>query len=168
MTSLPNRSAFDGALERFFQESTVDQPCTLIFADIDHFKSFNDKHGHQIGDNILRDVAQCLKISINNKGFAYRYEGEEFATILPNHTAEEAIAVAERCRRKIETLRYAADSVTMSFGLAVVPSNIFSSDEWLKKADEALYDAKHLGRNLVRLLGEPPPETGKIRKPARK
>lgn len=168
LTHLLTRAAFDDALERYYKEATADQPASLIIADIDHFKKVNDNHGHQAGDEVLRELACRLLKTIQGKGFAYRYGGEEFAVILPNHTADEALAVAERARREAETAISVAGSVTSSFGVAVVPPHASNVQQWLKKADQALYDAKHLGRNLVRLSGEPPPEAGQVRQPARK
>jgi diguanylate cyclase (GGDEF)-like protein len=137
-------------------------------ADIDHFKKINDGHGHQAGDAVLRDVALRLRESTDGKGFAYRYGGEEFAVILPNHTPDEALAVAERARRWLEVAPAGGVMVTSSYGVATIPVHAKSAEEWVSKADKALYDAKHQGRNLVRVSGEPPPEPGRPRQPARK
>jgi diguanylate cyclase (GGDEF)-like protein len=139
-------------------------------ADIDHFKKINDAHGHPAGDRVLRTVADTVERVVRGKGVAYRYGGEEFALLLPNHSSDEAIALAERARLAIEALVISGLRVTMSFGLAAVPSQGTSSEDWLKKADSALYDAKQHGRNVVRVFGEPPPaaDQPKQRRPARK
>ena len=168
LTRLLNRAAFNEALPRFASQATKYQPASLVMADVDHFKQFNDNHGHQIGDAVLQEVARILEDVARGKGRAYRYGGEELALILPNHTSDEALAVAERARCETEALKVSGLSITSSYGVATVPTHATTPEEWLKKADDALYDAKHLGRNLVRFFGEPPPEPGKPRQPARK
>jgi len=168
LTQLLRRAAFDADLSRYFSEATDDQPASLIMADIDYFKKVNDNHGHRAGDAVLKELAHRLQQTTQGKGFAYRYGGEEFAVILPNHTADEALAVAERARRGAEAVRAGAIPVTSSYGVAVVPLHASRVEQWLEKADRALYDAKGLGRNLVRLSGEPPPEEDQVRQPARK
>lgn len=168
LTQLPSRSAFDQDIQNLFAEASGVQPCALAMADIDHFKKVNDSFGHQTGDDVLREVANCLCVSIEGKGNVYRYGGEEFAMFLPNHNPDEAIAVMERSRKAIEALKTSVGRITMSFGIAIVPDLASTPDEWLKKADDALYNAKHLGRNLVRLWGEPDPEPEETRKPVRK
>lgn len=168
LTQLLTREAFDAALLTHFSKATTEQPASLLMADIDHFKKVNDNYGHQIGDIVLKEISHRLDRIIQGKGFAYRYGGEEFAVILPNHTAEEALAVGERARRAVEAEKAGDVSVTSSYGVAVVPLHASSVEDWLNKADQALYEAKHLGRNLVRLSGEPPPETHSVRKPTRR
>lgn len=168
LTQLFTRAAFDAALQQHFQQATPECPAGLILGDVDHFKKVNDCNGHQAGDAVLTELARRLRQTVEGKGFAYRYGGEEFAVVLPNHTADEALAVAERVRRSVEGEAVGAVSVTSSYGVAVVPTHASTIEQWLKMADEALYDAKHLGRNLVRLSGEPPPEAQKLREPLRK
>ena len=163
LTGLSTRSAFDAALTRLFAEASVDHPAVLVMADIDHFKKINDTHGHPTGDHVLRRVADTIEQVVRGKGIAYRYGGEEFALLLPNHSSEEAIAVAERARLAVESVVISGLRVTTSFGLAAVPSQATSSEEWLKKADSALYDAKQRGRNIVRVFGEPPPELDSVK-----
>jgi diguanylate cyclase (GGDEF)-like protein len=105
LTQLGTRATFDAALSKHFEEATADQPAALIISDIDSFKKVNDQHGHQTGDAVLRELALRLGQTVQGKGFAYRYGGEEFAVILPNHAVDEAIAVAERARRRVERSR---------------------------------------------------------------
>lgn len=119
-------------------------------------RKVNDTSGHQAGDAVLTELARRLKKTVSGKGFAYRYGGEEFAVILPNHTTDEALAVAERVRRSVEGEAVGGLSVTSSYGVALVPAHASTIEQWLKKADEALYDAKHLGRNLVCPVGRTP------------
>jgi len=168
LTKLLNRGAFDNKLSDCVAKATIQQPASLAIADIDHFKKFNDGHGHQTGDAVLQEFAQLLMAVVKGKGYAYRYGGEEFALILPNHTLDEALVVTERARRETEALKVSGLSITSSFGVATVPTHAKTPKEWVKKADDALYEAKNLGRNLVRFSGEPPPQPNQPRQPARK
>ncbi len=158
LTGLLNRAAFDVALLQQCAEAAAEIPLALVMADVDHFKKINDSHGHPAGDTVLRSVADAIQRVVKGKGTAYRYGGEEFALILPNHSCDEAIAVAERVRLAVEAVQPLGLRVTSSFGVAVVPQHAANSDEALKKADVALYDAKQRGRNVVRFSGEPAPE----------
>ncbi len=169
LTRLLNRGAFDAALHRgVLQAGQNKEPLSLIFADIDHFKKVNDASGHQAGDAVLLEVASRLMRVAEGKGRVYRYGGEELAILLSNHSAEEALAVAERCRRSIEATPVAGVPVTVSFRVACVPDHAPDGPSLLAAADRALYDAKDRGRNLVRLSGEPDPERPGPRVPERK
>ena len=148
LTQLLARAPFEAALRKLSSDATEEQPASLVMADIDHFKKVNDAHGHPVGDAVLIEVARRLNLVAKGKGEAYRFGGEEFAVLLANHTAEEALAVAERARRGVESSPAGGVSVTSSYGVAAVPTHASSMDQWLKAADAALYDAKHMGRNL--------------------
>jgi diguanylate cyclase (GGDEF)-like protein len=158
LTQLLGRSVFDSDLEQHAKGASPDMPASLVFADVDHFKKVNDKHGHLVGDAVLKEVARRVIMVADGKGEAYRVGGEEIALILPNHSEGEGLAVAERARQSVEGNRIAGLSLTASFGVAVVPGHANSPTDWLKRADEAMYDAKRYGRNLVRLTGEPAPQ----------
>lgn len=169
LTQLLTRGAFDADLQTEVAAALrQNQPLSLVFGDIDHFKRVNDTHGHQVGDAVLREVAARLVSVVERKGCVYRYGGEEVAAILRNHSAEEALAVAERCRRQIEKDSVAGVSVSMSFGVACVPDHATDARALVGAADRALYDAKERGRNLVRLFGEPAPLRAGPREPDRK
>lgn len=168
LTGLLTRAAFDAALPTCFAEASGERPASLVLSDVDHFKRINDNHGHQAGDVVLKELARRLLQTVQGKGAAYRYGGEEFAVILPNHSVDEALAVAERARRAAEASKVGSVAVTSSCGIAVVPLHASSAEQWLQMADRALYDAKNLGRNLVRISGEPPPRADRARQPARK
>jgi diguanylate cyclase (GGDEF)-like protein len=147
-------------MPRTFRRSTRSiraEPGHASLSDIDHFKKINDSHGHTAGDAALRLVAAEIGRVVQGKGNAFRYGGEEFALILPNHSCDEALAVAERARRAIEVVGSTNHNMTCSFGVAVAPIHAAGRDDLLRRADEALYDGKKLGRNLVRLSGEPRP-----------
>ncbi len=153
LTGLANRRAFDAELTRRVAESgRYGAPLSLIMLDIDHFKQFNDEFGHGAGDMVLAEVAKALKATMRTPDFVARYGGEEFAIIMP-HTAMDQIPIcAERIRLRIEETRCEFEgqtlSVTASLGVAQFIRGQKSAD-LLRCADEALYAAKHAGRNRV-------------------
>jgi diguanylate cyclase (GGDEF)-like protein len=159
LTQLRNRGRYDSDLVTLVQ-TRQDRPLGYVMVDVDHFKSVNDKHGHDGGDAVLREVAARLETIVIGKGFAYRYGGEEMVLLLPNHSTDEALAVAERARRSIEGSPAAGVKVTASFGVASMPEQASDALTLAKRADEAVYDAKKRGRNLVRFSGEPEPQDG--------
>lgn len=118
---------------------------SLLMIDIDHFKDYNDTQGHVAGDELLRDIAQSMVKSIRSLDIVCRYGGEEFAVILPQTNKEQALQV---CRRLMRLIRSKLP-VTISVGLASAPEDTRSKDELIEKADKALYQAKHLGRNRI-------------------
>ncbi|MGY4484315.1 diguanylate cyclase (GGDEF)-like protein [Bradyrhizobium sp. LM3.2] len=139
----------------------------LLFVDVDHFKLFNDRHGHQSGDECLRAVAAAVsRHAVRPLDLASRYGGEEFALILPDLDCDGACVIADEIRCAVMALRIthgadgAGDHVTLSVGVAShIPGETDGSpDRLLGAADEALYAAKRLGRNRVicaeRLLAE--------------
>ena len=126
LTQLVNRRSFREELERRYQESQRTQrPLSVLLMDIDHFKQFNDKHGHQVGDEVLRSVAATLHQTVRSMDIVARYGGEEFGVVLPNTPVVVAVAVAERLREAIERLEVRYDSqvyrVTVSMGAAEPP-----------------------------------------------
>jgi len=149
LTGIANRRVFDSVLDRELARAARNNaPVSLVMLDIDHFKQLNDTHGHQRGDDVLRAVAAALAEQCREYDTATRYGGEEFAVILPNCTANEAPAAAERLRVAITE----ADSpvrVTASAGVATFPLNGHDADSVVTAADEALYESKRTGRNRV-------------------
>ncbi len=168
VTQLLGRATFDSVLREQCVRATAEQPVSLILADIDHFKTINDTHGHPFGDAVLREVADRLERVVRNKGSAFRYGGEEFAAVLANHISEEAASVAERARLALESTMINGVAITCSFGVATAPIHASSPEQLLERADRALYDSKHLGRNLVRVFGEPTPEQPRAKRVSRK
>jgi two-component system cell cycle response regulator len=125
--------------------------------DIDHFKSLNDTHGHQAGDEVLRNVAAALSCECRDFDTPARYGGEEFAVILPGCGPEEAAEIAERLRRSVS----AAPSIvpiTASAGVSTYPSHAGDADTLVRAADEALYASKHAGRDRTSVSRGVPPE----------
>jgi diguanylate cyclase len=154
LTLLANRRAFDDALIRTIAEyRRLGRTFSMIMVDVDHFKTYNDTHGHQAGDDLLQNVAKVLRRSMREMDLVARYGGEEFAIILPGTALNEACKAAMRTRQTIEKLRLRGDdsqdtSITMSFGVAEILKN---EDEagLVKRADTTLYAAKESGRNCV-------------------
>jgi diguanylate cyclase (GGDEF)-like protein len=126
-----------------------------ILCDVDHFKAYNDRHGHLAGDEVLQQVSGAISSSLRGADTAYRYGGEEFLIMLPEQDVEAATAVADRLRRAIEDLgipheaNEGADVVTISAGVAALSIPGEDPDHLLREADEALYAAKQSGRNRV-------------------
>ncbi|MES9979702.1 MAG: GGDEF domain-containing protein, partial [Candidatus Thiodiazotropha sp. 6PLUC5] len=130
----------------------IAQPTTslsLILLDIDLFKSYNDSHGHLVGDQVIRKVAELLMKSARCNDYIGRWGGEEFIIICKQKNAHDASIIAERLRRTIETTTLeTVGSVTCSFGVSQYRRND-GADSLLKRADEALYHSKESGRNRV-------------------
>jgi diguanylate cyclase (GGDEF)-like protein len=129
-------------------------PVGILSIDVDHFKKFNDNHGHDAGDTVLRAVGDLLKSSFRDEDVPCRFGGEEFVVLLPGATLEAAAQKAEEIRARIEALvvRYVDGNlprVTISIGVAAYPGSGDSPQSVLKAADEALYRGKDGGRNRV-------------------
>lgn len=164
LTGLANRRHFDDVLRAECARATrVGQPLAVIMLDVDYFKRFNDRHGHQAGDACLTRVAQALAAGMRRAGdLTARYGGEEFSIVLPNTGADEARQTGEALRRAIADLgifHESADTqqVTISVGIAVQSApGAADPDTLLRLADAALYLAKDAGRNCVVLRILPP------------
>lgn len=162
LTGLSNRKAFDAAIERVTDECAAEKTTyTLLMVDIDHFKSFNDNYGHQIGDQVLRLVARTVIEGVKGRDIASRYGGEEFAVILPETTLSAGVAVANSLRKAVATKDIVNRSsgeklgrITMSVGVAeYIPGE--DIEDLIERADSALYTAKHNGRNQVAAAPSP-------------
>lgn len=143
---------------RAFQEKLSDQialaermrtPLSLLFIDLDHFKSINDTFGHPIGDKYLRKVAEILKTHSRKVDFVTRYGGEEFAVILPNTNQLSAMLLAEKLRKAIETQHWVEKPITASFGVSTLSGDITDKTQLIFSADQALYISKARGRNCL-------------------
>lgn len=128
---------------------------SMLFIDIDDFKFYNDFHGHQMGDNVLRSIAGIMRETIRGDGFIARYGGEEFSILLPNSSEEQAVAKAEELRRKVQEHFFPGQenlphgNLTISVGVSTYPTKAKTDSELLRKADEACYRAKFLYKNRV-------------------
>jgi len=155
LTGIRNRAAFNETIKREVElAQRHGNPLSMIMLDIDHFKNFNDKYGHYVGDCILKKLAQCTNQSIRGTDILYRYGGEEFVVLLPNTDDKGAFRLAQRIRRKIEKTECEYDGkvikLTVSAGVSCLAKNE-NAHELFVKADSALYKAKDDGRNLVRV-----------------
>ena len=155
LTGLFNRGYMNKSLKKELNRARQDgQPLTIIMGDIDRFKQFNDRYGHEIGDIVLKQVSRIFKKIIQSSDIACRYGGEEFIIILPATLLEEGVQLAERLRQsvkhlEIEHLGQAIELVTISLGVASFPDSGNSVDRLCKAADTALYRAKTEGRDRV-------------------
>ena len=164
LTGIANRRRFDQTLEREWNRGArAQQSLALIMCDIDYFKQYNDRYGHQAGDACLRQLAQVLETSLKRGGdLAARYGGEEFAILLPDTGLENATMLAENVREHLQQLGLPHDAslvapiLTASFGVAaIVPTAEMSPSVLIRRADEAMYEAKARGRDrIVRATGE--------------
>ena len=124
-------------------------------ADVDHFKYYNDAHGHQMGDTVLASIGSILKSRIRRGDLAARFGGEEFVVILPNCSKKNAILTGNKLRVAIseENIKFQEQqpmgNITCTFGIATYPDDASTKAQLLKKADECLYDGKATGRNKV-------------------
>ncbi len=154
LTGVHRRGRFDERIrEEVVRAATFKTTLCLMFLDIDHFKSLNDRYGHPFGDLVLRRVGELLGQSVYETDFVARYGGEEFVVILPRAQYEGARRKAEGIRNALESERFqiALDTVrvTVSIGLAHFPRDAGTAEELVASADQALYRAKTAGRNCV-------------------
>jgi len=156
LTTLANRKYFDEALARHLLETTTStEPLSLMIADIDHFKTFNDTYGHLTGDQVLRLVALSVKQNVKGQDIAARYGGEEFAVILPRTALREATSIGDQIRRAVmgkELMKRSTGEhlgrVTISIGVATYRHGD-TIQSLIERADGCLYAAKRNGRNRV-------------------
>ena len=166
LTGLANRKSFDQEIKRMMNDAKQNgTPFTLMMVDIDHFKSFNDNYGHQVGDQVLRLVGRTLIDGIKGRDFAARYGGEEFAIILPESNIMAGMAVGNSLRKAVAQKDVMNRStgeklgrITMSVGVAEFVAGE-TPEEMIERADSALYTAKHNGRNQVAAAPAPKART---------
>jgi len=161
LTGLFNRAHFDASLKREINRCLrYGQIASLVMLDLDDFKGINDQHGHTAGDAVLKEVGRLLTQRVRDIDIAARYGGEEFAMILPETPRMSAWVVAERLRNEVD--RYfkrrktagASIPVTISGGVASYPDDATNVDNLVRRADEALYRAKRIGKNRVEVYFE--------------
>lgn len=163
LTGTKNRRVFDEHLKRVWQQAIEDdRTIAILLADVDHFKAYNDRYGHQAGDDALRRTAETLQKFIHRPlDVLARYGGEEFAAILYDVNGDYAVKIAEQMRHAINQLPtehrkgFSSSTITISVGVAVIaPAAERDSPGALQLADQALYRAKMRGRNRVELMDE--------------
>jgi diguanylate cyclase (GGDEF)-like protein len=161
LTSLKTRGYFEQQLELELKRSERKKSAlAVLMLDIDYFKPLNDRYGHHVGDQVLRDVSSLLTKDMRAVDTVARYGGEEFVIILPETPAPLALRVAQRIRRSVEQAKFFAGSasdverLTISIGIAVYPHDGRFKQDLIESADAALYHAKSRGRNQVILYSE--------------
>jgi diguanylate cyclase len=157
LTSLNNRGYWEECLEHEFNQlQRYAKISTLIIFDIDHFKKVNDTNGHQAGDEVIRIVSDQLASSLRKTDIPGRYGGEEFAIIMPETIEKHAFIYCERLRKEIESTVVIYDEIeikfTISFGICESSDHHCDYQNWLERADQALYQAKENGRNQSRIF----------------
>lgn len=156
MTGLFNRRFLDETLERELAGARrYRHSLSVLMLDVDHFKKFNDQHGHEMGDRVLKSLAAAMQSLLRMQDYVCRYGGEEFLAILPDTPSIGALEVAEKLRLAISDILIEGCSVTVSIGCATYPNvEVESPEDLVGKADGALYEAKHQGRNRCVRAGE--------------
>jgi len=158
LTELSNHRYFQEALKNKISEASInDSSVSLIFIDIDYFKYYNDMFGHQRGDEILKRIGGIISKHLPPECIAARYGGDEFAVILPSYSSQEAAEIAEEIRSQVEKTQFYKEDhlpnnkITLSLGVAAYPENAKTQSELINAADEALYKAKYMDKNKVKL-----------------
>jgi len=149
LTGLPNRRHAAAHLDRVFAAAVRGRSLTVVMFDLDHFKRFNDEHGHAVGDVVLATFAELLEKETRRMDLSARFGGEEFLTILSPCTLEHGVAFAERVRVLLHELEFPWGPVTVSAGVAAYVEGTGSPDLLVAEADRALYRAKKAGRDRV-------------------
>ncbi len=159
LTGLYSRGFFETSLEReIARAKRYHAELTLLFLDLDDFKSVNDTYGHLVGDTVLKQVSQIIMGEIRAEDTAARYGGEEIIVILPETGKTKALISGERIRRKVKDLAMEQDGhplrVTLSGGLATYPIDAQASADLIRCADKALYSAKRVGKNNIAFFSQ--------------
>ena len=156
LTGLHNHRYLEERLpEELSRAKRYEQPVSFLMIDIDDFKKYNDRNGHEAGNEALQNVAQCLKDGLRSADVAMRYGGEEFCILLPQTALAEARAIAERIRHHVESTPFPHGEsqplgrVTISVGVSTYSKNVDTDKKIIAAADRALYESKRVGKNRV-------------------
>jgi diguanylate cyclase (GGDEF)-like protein len=154
LTGLYNRRHLMGTLATEVQRAQrLRRPFSVLMADVDHFKQYNDTHGHPAGDAALARIAEILRKTTRGVDCVARYGGEEFVVMLLETTLGTALTVAERVRARVAAEEFAGGRITISIGVAEYPSHGDTPESLIESADAALYEAKDSGRDRVVTAG---------------
>ncbi|HVF22051.1 MAG TPA: sensor domain-containing diguanylate cyclase, partial [Pyrinomonadaceae bacterium] len=161
LTTLTNRRYLEERLmEELNRSRRYDYPMSFLMIDIDDFKGYNDKNGHQAGDLALQITAHCLKGALRSADVASRYGGEEFCILLPQTAIAEAGTIAERIRQRVSTADFPHGKtqplgrVTVSIGVSTFSSLVNTAENIIATADRALYQAKSMGKDRIVFYGD--------------
>jgi two-component system cell cycle response regulator len=156
LTGLHNRRYMTRHLDNLVSTACrASKPLAFLILDIDYFKSVNDGHGHDIGDEVLKEFANRISANVRGIDLACRYGGEEFVVVMPDTDMSLAFSIAERLRKSIETTPIVISrapgklNITISIGIAATQGQNDTAEALLHRADQALYSAKRNGRNRV-------------------
>lgn len=160
LTGLNNRGFWEDCLKHEYNRyMRYGNKCSMVMFDIDHFKEVNDTYGHQVGDEVLREVSKILKNNMRSTDIAGRYGGEEFGVILLDNSATDALVFSERLREAVQATTIKANgkniNITISLGIAEFSEDMDSHTQLIEKADKALYQSKNNGRNRLSIYPEP-------------
>jgi diguanylate cyclase (GGDEF)-like protein len=159
LTGLLTKKVFHESLDSILEKyKGVDAPLSLAFIDIDNFFQLNEQYGHQAGDNVLKALAEMIKLASGSDGLPCRYGGDEFVIIFPGVEREQAFLAVEKMRSAVEQMTIATgkdrveiNGISISAGISCYPMDGRLKSELMRKADQALYRAKITGRSKVRL-----------------
>src|SRR5439155_1065140 len=159
LTGLPNRTLVKDRLAQAIAHCVrFGNKLAVAFIDLDNFKQINDAHGHQVGDQILVEVARCISAAVRKTDTVGRWGGDEFILLLPGlNDSSDAVAVCERVKRTAQeglAGNRLTGPLTLSMGIALYPDDASLAELLLQQADTALYQAKGRGRNLIALFGK--------------
>jgi two-component system cell cycle response regulator len=155
LTGLYNRRYFEQLLTvRLERAKQEESPLSVLFIDVDNFKSINDRLGHPIGDQVLRQVASLMQKHLRQVDVITRFGGEEFAAVLPDADDEQAMCVAERLRKAVAEGTFLGQRLTVSCGIASFPTHATDSASLVMLADQAMYHAKAASKNKVVIAGQ--------------
>ena len=169
LTGLANRRAMNDTLKRMAAHAgRSGEPLSAIALDLDHFKTVNDRYGHEVGDAALSAVGECLRENLRQSDFAARIGGEEFLVLAPDTDAEGALVLAEKLREALtrEEIPQLLQPITASFGIASIPYHAGGAELLLRRADRACYLAKDRGRNRVQIAVSDEPAQPADQEPA--
>ncbi|WP_394250995.1 diguanylate cyclase [Vibrio profundi] len=154
LTGLYNRRFWEESLKAEFDRTlALETSSSIVIFDIDHFKRVNDTYGHTVGDDVIRKAAELVQQTARGTDICGRYGGEEFTVLLPDTTSDQAYYFAERLRKRIASTIVESDghSIEFTVSLGVCETSLYVTDylDWLKQADNCLYESKQQGRNTT-------------------